>query len=75
MSIVNRMIDSPPPRENARQWLTGLVVIVAVVISYVGFARVSVEWTLIISSAVLVGLVLFLWRAGVRKERGRRDGG
>lgn len=55
--------------ESARSWLTGLVVVVAVIVSYIGFASVSVEWTLAISSAVFVGLVLFLWRAGVRKQR------
>lgn len=70
----SKMVDSPPPSQTGRQWLTGLIVIVAVVVSYVGFARVSVEWTLAVSSAVLAGLVLFLWRAGVRKERSRRDG-
>jgi len=54
---------------SARAWLTGLVVIVAVIVSYVGFARISVEWTLAISSVIFVGLIIFLWRAGVRKER------
>lgn len=56
----------------AGSWLAGLLVMVAVAVSYIGFARVSVEWTLVISTLILVGLVVFLWRAGVRKER---DGG
>lgn len=60
--------------DSARSWLSGLVVIIATIVAYVGFARVSVEWTLVISSVVLFGLVLFLWRAGVRKERRRRGG-
>lgn len=55
-------------------WLAGLLVMVAVAVSYIGFARVSVEWTLVISTLVLVGLVFFLWRAGVRKERDGRSG-
>lgn len=60
---------------SARSWLTGLFVVIAVVVSYIGFARVSVEWTLVIASTIFFGLILFLWRAGVRKERddnGRR---
>ena len=58
--------------ETARSWLTGLAVVIAVIVSYVGFASVSVEWTLAIATLVFVGLVLFLWRTGVRKKR---DGG
>ena len=64
-----------PPRESGRQWVTGLVVIVAVIVSFIGFAHISVIWTLVISSVIFVALVIFLWRAGVRKERsggGRR---
>lgn len=53
-------------------WLAGVIVMVAVVVSYFGFARVSVGWTLAISSLVLVALVAFLWSAGTRKQR--RDG-
>jgi hypothetical protein len=60
--------------ETARSWLTGLIVIVAVVVSYVGFASVSVEWTLAIATMVFVSLVLFLWRTGVRKKRDGRSG-
>jgi len=67
----NRMVDSPPPSENARQWLTGLIVIVAVVVSYIGFARVSVGWTLIIATTIFVGLIIFLWRVGRKKRTGR----
>ena len=51
-------------------WISGLIVMVAVAVAYVGFARVSVGWTLLIASGILIGLVLFLWRAGVRKQRG-----
>lgn len=58
-----------PPRDDARQWLAGLVVIVATVVSFVGFARVSVGWTLAISTFVLIGLVVFLWSAGGGKQR------
>ena len=57
--------------ESLRQWLTGVIVIVAVIVSFVGFARVSVAWTLTIASGVLVFLVLFLWNIG-RKKRARR---
>jgi hypothetical protein len=55
--------------ESSRGWLSGLIVIVAVAVSFVGFARVSVGWTLAISSVVLIGLVLFLWSAGGGKQR------
>lgn len=61
-------------RQSARSWLTGLIVIVAVIVSYIGFASVSVEWTLVIASIVFLALILFLWRTGVRKERDRRSG-
>ena len=60
--------------ESARSWLTGLAVVIAVIVSYIGFASVSVEWTLVIASAVFLGLILFLWRTGVRKQRDRRSG-
>lgn len=58
--------------ETPRSWVTGLIVMVAVAVSYIGFARVSVEWTLGISTIIFVSLVVFLWRAGSRKQR---DGG
>lgn len=74
MDTDSKMIDSPPPPESARQWLTGLVVVVAVIVSFLGFARISVEWTLVISSVIFVGLIVFLWRAGIRKERNDRLG-
>lgn len=60
--------------ESARSWLTGLVVIVAIIVSYIGFASVSVEWTLAISTVIFVGLIIFLWRAGVRKQRRGGEG-
>lgn len=71
------MIVSQPRTkpESTRQWVTGLVVIAATIISFVGFARVSLNWTLAISSIVLVALVLFLWHAGGGKERSRRRRG
>lgn len=50
-------------------WISGLVVMVAVAVAYVGFARVSVGWTLLIATGILIGLVLFLWRVGARKQR------
>lgn len=55
-------------------WWYGLVVINATTVSYVGFAHVSVKWTLAISSVVLVGLVIFLWFAEVRPKRLGRVG-
>jgi hypothetical protein len=63
-----------PNAPSPSSWLTGLIVILAVIVSYMGFARVSVEWTLGIASVIFVGLIVFLWRAGVRKER-NGDGG
>ncbi len=67
MRTDSRMARKEPPREG-REWVSGLVVVVAIIVSFVGFARVSVGWTLIISSVIFVGLVLFLWAAGGRKE-------
>ena len=62
-----------PIRESGRSWLAGVIVMVAVGVAYVGFARVSVGWTLFISSLVVIGLVAFLWRVGARKQgRGGR---
>ena len=66
------MSSQEKPTETGRQWLPGLVVVVATIVSYVGFARVSVEWTLAISTAVLIGLVVFLWSVGHAKQRERR---
>jgi hypothetical protein len=57
------------PSESLREWITGLVVIVATIVSFIGFARLSVGWTLAISSVILVALVVFLWSVGERKRR------
>jgi hypothetical protein len=62
-------IDRQKP---SREWFSTLVVIVATVVSFVGFARISLGWTLVISTLVLAGLLYFLWSVGVRKERERR---
>lgn len=59
-------------RTGPPSWATVLAVVIAVAVSYVGFARVSVETTLLVASTIFVGLIVFLWRAGVRKKR---DGG
>lgn len=37
---------------------------VATAVSFVGFAQISIGWTLIISCVILAGLVAFLWAAG-----------
>lgn len=61
------------PRESFRDWAMGVIAVVATIVSFVGFARVSVGWTIVISTAVLIGLVIFLWRAGIKKQRTRRN--
>ena len=61
------------PRETTRQWLSGVAVMVATVVSFIGFARVSIGWTLALSTIIVVGLVIFLWAAGVRKQRAGVD--
>jgi hypothetical protein len=53
-----------PQRERSRPWFSGLVVVVATIVSFIGFARVSVGWTLLISSIIFVALAVFLWWAG-----------
>lgn len=64
------MVRPTPPRESHRQWLTGLVVTVAIVVSFIGFAHLSVRWTLLVSTVIFVALVAFLWAAGrSRRER------
>jgi cbb3-type cytochrome oxidase subunit 3 len=60
--------------ESTQSWVTGLTVVVAVIVSYIGFARISVEWTLVIATLVFLGLVAFLWRAGARKQGSGRRG-
>ena len=55
--------------ESSRSWLSGLIVIVATVVAFIGFARVSVGWTIAVSTLVLIGLVAFLWSAGGGKQR------
>ena len=60
-------------RESFRDWAMGVIAVVATIVSFVGFAFVSLSWTLAISTVVLIGLVLFLWSAGVQKQRARRD--
>lgn len=67
-------MTNQPNKLSTRDWVSGLVVIVATVIAYIGFARVSIGWTLLVSSAVLLGLIVFLWRTGVRKQRDDRRG-
>lgn len=62
------MPDQKPPEPRPASWLTGLIVVLAVVVAYVGFARVSIFWTTAISTVIVVGLVIFLWREGSRKQ-------
>jgi len=62
------------PQETPGQWLAGVIVMVATAVSFVGFARVSLGWTLVISTAVLIGLILFLWSAGLKKQRADSSG-
>ncbi len=61
------------PTETRREWLSGILVVLATIIAFVGFAFASLKWTLIISSLVLACLVLFLWSVGFRKQRSRRE--
>lgn len=65
----SKIAPSRGKRTDTRRWLTGLVVIVATIVSFIGFARVSVGWTLAISTIVLIALVIFLWSAGGTKQR------
>lgn len=62
------MSSKQQQNDATRQWIAGLIVIVATVVSFVGFARISVGWTLAISTLVLIGLVVFLWAAGGGKK-------
>lgn len=55
--------------ESSRTWVSGLVVMVAIAVSFIGFARLSIGWTLAVSTVVLIGLVVFLWAVGGGKER------
>lgn len=58
-----------PRRSDAnRAWLSGLAVMIAAAVAYAGFATVSVKWTIIVSTMILVGLVTFLWWAGGGKH-------
>lgn len=68
------MTNEQPRKDVSRSWMAGLIVMVAVAVSYVGFARVSVTWTLVVATLILVALFTFLWVAGVRKQR-RSSGG
>lgn len=52
--------------------LAGLIVVIATIVAFVGFAFASLKWTLIISSVVLVFLIAFLWSVGFRKQAARR---
>lgn len=59
--------------ESIRQWVTGLVIIAATIVGFYGFAQLSRGWTLVISVAVLAGLLIFFWivgrKAGPRSPR------
>lgn len=57
------------PRETARDWLTGVIVMTAVAVSFIGFSTVSVKITILVSTAILVGLVAFFWVIGKRKRQ------
>lgn len=58
--------------QTAREWLTGVAVIVATIVSVIGFARLSLGWTLAVSLASLTILLLLFWRTGQRKRLGNR---
>ena len=62
------------PAETTKDWLSGLVVVVATVVAFIGFAFASLKWTLVVSSVVLAFLIAFLWSVGYRKQRARRQG-
>lgn len=59
-----------PSRDDPRQWLSALIVTVAIIVSFIGFAHVSVKWTLAISTAIFVSLIVFLWAVGGGKKPG-----
>lgn len=56
-------------KEGIRQWVTGLIVVASVIVGVLGFAHLSRGWTLAISTAILIGLLVFFWRVG--RDRGR----
>jgi hypothetical protein len=63
-------LKAPQPQQgNGNHWVAGLIVMIATAVAFVGFARVSVGWTLLISTLVLFGMVAFLWAVGGGKER------
>lgn len=59
----SKIRPAAPPHQ-PRRWISGLIVMVATAVAFVGFANVSLAWTLAISTAILIGLVAFLWAAG-----------
>jgi len=62
----------PQPKRQtqpAREWITGLVVGAATIIGLFGFARLSYAVTMVVSVAILVGLIAFFWVAGVKVRR------
>lgn len=61
------MGNSRRPKETRRQWVTGVALMVATVISVVGFARISPALTMVIATASLVAILVFLWVVGKRK--------
>ncbi len=63
------MSDRKKAKVSARSWIEGMIVIVAIIVSYIGFASISIKWTLVVSSLIFIFLILFLWRTGVRKKR------
>ncbi len=58
------------PAETTRQWVTGLVVIVATIGCFFGFAHISFGWTVGISLTLLISLLVFFWTVGERKRKG-----
>ncbi|MDR7155358.1 hypothetical protein J2W40_002185 [Sphingobium xenophagum] len=67
-SVRTDMQPNEDPSGTTRAWLSGLAVVIAVVVSFIGFSRVSIGWTLVVSTAIFLGLITFLWVAGGGKK-------
>lgn len=69
------MSRSTKPVETTREWITGLVVIAATIVGLFSFAKISLWTVVLVSGAVLVGLLGLSWFIGAKRRRLReRDG-
>jgi len=58
--------------EKAGESALSVLAVAVPTVLFIGFAFISLKWTIVAASVVLLGMLAFLWSVGIRKRRARR---